>query len=33
MKLPKLSNGMKIFLFWAAIFAVLAILKIFFFPG
>jgi hypothetical protein len=33
MKLPKMSNGFKVFLFWLAIFAVLAILKIFIFPG
>jgi hypothetical protein len=33
MKLPKLSDGMKILLFWVAVFAALIILKIFFFPG
>jgi hypothetical protein len=33
MKLPKISNGLKVFLFWLAIFAGLALLKIFVFPG
>jgi membrane protein insertase Oxa1/YidC/SpoIIIJ len=33
MKLPKMSNGFKVFLFWLAIFAVLVIVKIFLFPG
>jgi len=33
MKLPKMSNGFKVFLFWFAIFVVLAILKVFLFPG
>ena len=33
MKLPKLSNGFKVFLVWVALFAVLIAMKILFFPG